>query len=135
MVDLVLDPLFSLLGLSSAQLLTGFSLDFGVLGNQHGGGDAWVGDSGACLFPSSHVDADWPGDLGLLEGGKGYEVNQKVADCVGAEIGHAGDLELNQELTGLPRIDVTERNYKYGVLVVICFDPFVDFLKRADPLD
>ena len=104
---MVLDPLSGLLGLASAQFLTGFTLDFGVFGNQHGSGDGWVGDSGACLFLGAHVDADWPGDLGLLQGRKGYEVNQKVADCEGAEIGHSGDLELNQDFTGLPRVDVT----------------------------
>jgi hypothetical protein len=47
LVDLVLDPFFGLLGLASAQFLTGFTLDFGIFGDQHGGGDGWVGDSGA----------------------------------------------------------------------------------------
>ena len=95
MVDLVLDALSCFLGLASAQFLAGLSLDFGIFGDQHGGGDGWVGDSVACLFRGTYVDDDWPGDLGLLEGGKGDKVNQEVADCVGAEIGHAWDLELN----------------------------------------
>ena len=95
MVDLVLNALSCLIGLASAQFLAGLSLNFGVLSDQHCGGDSWVGDSGACLFLGTHVDGDWPGDLGLLEARKGDKVDQEVADCVGAEIGHAWDLELN----------------------------------------
>ncbi len=81
------------------------------------------------------VDADRPGDVGLLKVSHGDEVDQEVTEGVLSQGSDSRDLELDEEFPGFPCVNITEWDDDEWVIVVIGFNPFRYVLQCADPVN